>query len=40
MISIMTTLGYIVCAIFAWQVMNKAGDKRDNVINNSEQREI
>ena len=40
MISIMTTLGYIVCAIFAWQVMNKAGDKRDNIVNNPEQHEI
>lgn len=39
-ISIMTTLGYIVCAIFAWQVMNKAGDKRDNIVNNPEQHEI
>lgn len=40
MISIMTTLGYIVCAIFAWQVMNKAGDKRDDIVNNPEQHEI
>jgi len=40
MISIMTTLGYIVCAIFAWQVMNKVGDKRDDIGNNSKQHEI
>jgi len=33
MISIMTTLGYIVCAIFAWQVMNKAGGKNHDVVN-------
>ncbi|MBM7697956.1 lipopolysaccharide biosynthesis protein [Kurthia huakuii] len=40
MISIMTTLGYIVCAIFAWQVMNKVGDNRDDIGDNSKQHEI
>lgn len=40
MISIMTTLGYIVCAIFAWQVMNKVGVKRDNIVKSPEQHKI
>lgn len=40
MISIMTTLGYIVCAIFAWQVMNKAGGKYHDVVNDYEHHEM